>query len=322
MLTTPLLGHLANSGAVDVVTTPAGATLLAGNAAVRRVIAYDKRSGDSGLGGIRRLADALRVSSPDAVAYLAQGSLRSATLAFLARYRHRVGFDTSSGRWLYTRRITYRADQHHAERLLRLAIGDDTSVSAIALKPSLYPSSADRDAVSALLAEHGALDDRLIALAPGSVWATKRWPGYPALARSLAKHGRIVVIGGAGDHALASAIRSAMPDAIDATGRLGMLASAELIRRSAILVTNDSLPQHLASAMGTATVTVFGPTIPGFGFGPLAPGSSTAGYELLRCRPCHPHGPPACPLGHHRCMQDLAAADVLSRALEALSTHA
>jgi heptosyltransferase-2 len=92
-----------------------------------------------------------------------------------------------------------------------------------------------------------------------------------------------------------------------------------LIRRASLLVTNDSLPQHLASAMGTRTVTIFGPTIPGFGFGPLAPGSVAVGHESLPCRPCHPHGPAKCPLGHHLCMLDLGVPNVLARALTTMA---
>ena len=71
--------------------------------------------------------------------------------------------------------------------------------------------------------------------------------------------------------------------------------------------------------MGTRTVTIFGPTIPGFGFGPLAPGSVAAGHEAMPCRPCHPHGPAQCPLGHHRCMLDLGVPTVLATALTAMA---
>jgi heptosyltransferase-2 len=104
----------------------------------------------------------------------------------------------------------------------------------------------------------------------------------------------------------------------DATGRLTLLGSAELVGRAALLVTNDSAPQHLASAMGTATLTIFGPTVPEFGFGPLAPGSRTAGHQGLECRPCHAHGPQKCPLGHWRCMRELtpeSTAELASRML-------
>lgn len=319
VLTTPLIAHLARSGDVDVVTTPAAAALLAGNPAIRNVIVFDKHGADRGVNGVLRIASRVRAANRDAVAYLAQGSLRSATLAVVAGYRERVGFDTSAGRWLYTRRVAYRADQHHAERLIRLAVGDGAAVATEALAPSLYPSAADQESVESLLATHGAVGERLIAIAPGSIWATKRWPAFPALARSLSSHGRVAIIGGAGDRELATSITSTTPDAIDATGRLSLLASAALIRRSALLVTNDSLPQHLASAMGTSTVTIFGPTVPGFGFGPLAPGSFAIGHATLACRPCHPHGPAVCPLGHHRCMKDLAEAAVLARALNVLA---
>jgi len=319
VLTTPLIAHLARSGTVDVVTTPGAAPLLAGNRDIRRVISYDKRGDARGLAGLARVASLVRAETAGATAYLAQGSWRSAALAFFAGYGHRVGFSTSAGRWLYSSRNRYRHDQHHAERLLRLAIGDNAAIPPERLTPALFPSESDKEAVTRLLAANGATGVPLVALAPGSVWATKRWPGYPALASALASHGRIVVIGGPGDRDLAAAIRSAVADAIDTTGQLPLLASAELIERSALLVTNDSLPQHLASAMGTRTVTIYGPTIPGFGFGPLADHSATVGQEFLDCRPCHPHGPPECPLGHHRCMRDLATAEVLSRALSALA---
>lgn len=319
VLTTPLLEHLARHGAVDVVTTPAAATLLENHPALRRVVVYDKRGADRGLRGLWRIASAVTAANADSVAYCAQGSLRSAFLARLAGYRERVGFDTSAGRWLYTRRVPYRARQHHAERLLRLAVGDEAVVAPEALKPSLYPSPADRDAVDSLLARHGAASERLIAIAPGSIWATKRWPGFPALARSLSSHGRVVIIGGPADRDLAALVTSTTPNAIDATGQLTVLASAELIHRAASLVTNDSLPQHLASAMGTPTLTIFGPTVPAFGFGPLAPGSIATGHESLDCRPCHPHGPVRCPLGHHKCMKDLAESAVLARALDVLA---
>lgn len=282
------------------------------------MIVYDKHGADRGIRALFRLAGRVPAQRGD-TAYLAQGSQRSAFVALIAGYRERVGFNTSAGSPTYSRRIRYRADQHHAERLLRLAVGNDAHIDAGDIKPSLFPSSDDRTAVDRLLSTQSARDERFIALAPGSVWATKRWPGFPSLAPSLSRHGRIVIIGGAGDRELARNIMTAVPTAIDATGGLSLLASAELIRRSALLVTNDSLPQHLASAMGTPTVTLFGPTIEGFGFGPLAPHSSAVGHQFLTCRPCHPHGPAVCPLGHHKCMRELDANTVLARALHTLA---
>src|SRR5206468_8467583 len=120
------------------------------------------------------------------------------------------------------------------------------------MRPSLAPGAAERAVVDELLRSRGVgADERLIALAPGSVWATKRWPYYTQLAQELAVDGRIVIVGGPGDRPLAAEIVSAVPGAVDATGALPLLASADLIGRCAVLVTNDSAPLHLASAMGT-----------------------------------------------------------------------
>jgi heptosyltransferase-2 len=97
---------------------------------------------------------------------------------------------------------------------------------------------------------------------------------------------------------------------LNAAGRLSLLASADMIGRAAALVTNDSAPQHFASAMHTPTVTIFGPTSAAFGFGPLAPRSESVGLTGLACRPCHRHGPARCPLGHWRCMRELSSEQV------------
>jgi heptosyltransferase II len=313
VLTTPLLSHLAKTDEVDVVGTPASVGLLANHPAVRRAIPYDKRGMQRGIAGFSKLAVALRREGYDR-ALLAQGSARSGALAVAAGIGRRVGFDTSAGRAFYTDRVVYVENEHHALRLLRLSGSNASSPP----RPNLFPGPAERQAVNALVREG---TQHLIALAPGSVWATKRWPGYALLASVLA-HWRFVVIGSAADTDLARAISAAAPGrVVDATGKLSLLASAELIRRCRVLVTNDSAPQHLASAMNTPTVTVFGPTVPAFGFGPLAERAATVGIDALACRPCDRHGPVACPLGHWKCMRDVGV-DTLIRAIEQVADAA
>ncbi len=328
MLTTPLVAALAAEGPVDVVATRASAALLANHPAIREVIAYDKRGADAGVSGFVRLARALGRRGYDG-AYLAHGSLRSAALAAAAGVRTRVGFDTSAGRRLYTVRVPYDESAHHARRLLDLAVvprgraaSDEEAV------PSLHPGAAERAAVDALLgaADGEARGRPLVALAPGSVWATKRWPFYAQLARRIAGEARLAVVGGPDDAPLAAEIAAeiaATPgaDVVDATGRLSLLASAELVRRARVLVTNDSAPQHLASAVGTPTIAIFGPTVPAFGFGPLAPGSTTLGRETLACRPCDRHGPQRCPLQHWRCMREIGPEDVAAAVRQMLAAR-
>jgi heptosyltransferase-2 len=97
---------------------------------------------------------------------------------------------------------------------------------------------------------------------------------------------------------------------VNACGKLTLRQSAALIGRASALVTNDSAPLHLATAMGTPVVALFGPTVTEFGFGPMRAGDVALGVDGLLCRPCSSHGPPQCPLGHHRCMRELTVAAV------------
>src|SRR5207244_3825477 len=117
------------------------------------------------------------------------------------------------------------------------------------------PTARDREAVDALLAESG-IGGEFVALAPGSAWATKRWPYYPELARALSGEIALAIVGGPGDRADARAIKTALGHApvADGTVKLTLLQSGELIRRAKLLVSGDTAPVHLASAVGTPVV--------------------------------------------------------------------
>jgi heptosyltransferase-2 len=320
VLTTPLIAALAQRGPVDVVATQAGAQILANNPMIRQIVVYQKRDSDRGLAGFVRLSRRLR-SERYQIAYLAQGSFRSAALTLTAGIRHRVGFDTSDGKALYTERVRYRPDLHHAERLWSLAYSDCADPpSRDQITPRLFPGDDDKRTVTTLLQE-GRIGEHFVALAPGSAWGTKRWPFYPELGVKVAQQFPVVVVGGRDDESAGNMIVSQLPPGrgLNLAGRLSLLGSAELIGRAAALVGNDSAPQHFASAMGTPTVTIFGPTTSAFGFGPLAPRSEPMGTADLACRPCHRHGPRQCPLGHWRCMRELSSEQVYEVLIRILS---
>ena len=309
VLTTPLLSALAaEHGPVDVVTTALAAPLLENHPAVVRVIPYDKRGKDRGWTGLRRLGRQLQ-DARYARAYLPHRSLRTAALALLARIPTRIGF---SGGWsfLYTEGRPKPWTGHETDRLLALANG-----AAGVYRPQLRPTPEDEQVAARLV------EGPFVALAPGSIWGSKRWPYYGELARRLAERVAVVLVGGADDVALGEEICHAVEGgqgrsrAVNACGQLTLRQSAALIGKAALLVTNDSAPLHLATAMGTPVVALFGPTVTEFGFGPLRPGDVALGMDGLLCRPCSPHGPPECPLGHHRCMRDLTVEAVV-RAIE------
>ncbi len=322
ILTTPLIAELAKRGPVDVLVTPEGAAVLANNPDIRNVIRYDKRGTYGATLSLWQTVRQLRSRRPYDAAYLAQGSFRSGLLAMLTGAKERIGFASSTGRVTYTTQIAYRPGRHHAERLWSLSMSEcaDPPIPE-QIRPRLYPSDEERLVVDRMLRRGGSLDEPFVALAPGSAWGTKRWPYYIELARKLGDDFRIAIIGSKADGAIAEEITAALPAGcvINAVGVLPLLASAELIGRAQAIVTNDSAPQHLASAMGTPTLTIFGPTVPEFGFGPLAERHATAGLDGLPCRPCDRHGPQRCPLTHWRCMRELSPEYIASLLTEVIN---
>ena len=152
----------------------------------------------------------------------------------------------------------------------------------------------------------------VVALAPGAVGPSKRWPGayYAELARRLAAEGnRIWVIGGPGEQELAAEIvRAGRADIRDLTGpdlRNAILALAA----ADAAVSNDSGLLHVAAALGTPAIGIFGPTSP-WHWAPLNPIAAVIETASeLPCRPCHK---PVCRLGHHRCMRDISVDRVAS----------
>jgi heptosyltransferase II len=312
VLTTPLISVLAERhGPVDVVTTPAAGSLLETHPAVRSVIRYDKNARDRGMSGLWKLSSELRARRYSRV-YLPHRSFRSAVLALLSGAPERIGFAGTAASLSYTRRVPRSKGGHEVERLLALA--QDSKLSA---PVGLGLTSQDHQEAERWLERH-AIAPGFVAVAPGSIWGTKRWPYYADLVKRLGRS--CVVIGSAADCDLADSIVTAAPTkTVSAAGALGLRASAALISRAAVLVTNDSAPLHLATAVGTPVVALFGPTVPEFGFGPRRQGDQTLGVGRLACRPCSKHGPETCPLGHHRCMRDLSVEAVAASVTAVLS---
>jgi heptosyltransferase-2 len=148
-----------------------------------------------------------------------------------------------------------------------------------------------------------------VALAPGSVGASKRWTYYPEAARILIARGFDVwVVGGPGEKALAQEIVNVGGSKVrDLTGtdlRNGILAVAA----ASVAISNDSGLMHIAAAIGTSTMGIFGPTSP-YLWAPLNGLAATVlqQKEKLSCQPCQRT---VCTMNDHRCMRDIAASDV------------
>lgn len=195
-----------------------------------------------------------------------QGLARSGTFAWLARGKLLVGLDEprEGARGFYDL-IVPRATYHtHAVDwylgVLRvLGVPANGDFEWLPVRPS----------VAAAVRRQGPGPDRQwLALLPGARWPNKCWPAehFASLVRLLDGTGnaaRLVILGGESDREIGRAIAQAAPQrCLDLTGQTSLPEMVEWLRRSRLVVCNDTGPMHVAAALGTPVIALFGPTEP------------------------------------------------------------
>ncbi len=304
---------------VDFMAIPAAANLLEKNPFVHRVLIFDKRGRQRGLAALWKMAAGLKQEQYD-LALVPHRSLRSALLVWLAKIPQRVGFDRSAGSWLFTASVPYK-QKHEVERNLDLLRALNGAIPIPS--PKITWDEADTQIVDSFCGD--SIEGKwFCALAPGSVWATKRWPGerFAELARRLiAEAGaRIYLIGGQSDAELCACLAREIGEAcLNTAGKLTLRQSSALLDRCQILVSNDSAPTHLGVATHCKVITIFGPTVPAFGFVPFGDGHVVI-EKKLPCRPCSSHGSKRCPIGTHACMLEISIDEVFDEVLALLTS--
>ena len=156
----------------------------------------------------------------------------------------------------------------------------------------------------------------VIGVAPGASHGPKRWPprkfarvaGHMARSRET----KIVLLGSKADRKIAGEVAKAMDHPVlDWTGTTDLVLLPAAIKRCQLLLSNDSGPMHVATAVGTPVIGLFGATHPRLGFGPLGPADAAVTLDLP-CSPCSLHGDRACRFRTHACMEDLSAEEVIA----------
>jgi heptosyltransferase II len=235
-------------------------------------------------------------------------SWKSALVPFFAGIRTRTGFvgEARYGVLSDVRRLDEAALPRMVDRFSLLAEPRGAVQPAQTPAPRLSADPAATLARFGLRADAGA-----VALCVGAEYGpAKRWPAahFAALARALADGGRAVwLVGGPGDTAIGAEVAALAPAAVDLTGRTTLGEAIDLIAAAAAVVTNDSGLMHVAAALDRPIVALYGSTSPAF----TPPLSERAVIlsENLECSPCFER---VCPLGHFRCLNELAPARVLA----------
>jgi heptosyltransferase-2 len=259
---------------------------------------------EDGLSGLFRLLRKLRSERYDVVVD-AHNVPRSRFICHLLRAGTKVRIDKQHTKKLMLIRgkvnLFERIDTQIG-RYLQLArrLGIDAPDLATELS---VPASAD-ERIEDILVREGMVVKPVIAVAPGARWETKRWPveHFIGFIGAMVKRGvGIILIGGKDETALNAEISAQCPGTLDLTGSLSILETGAALRRCDCLVTNDSAPLHIAEAVGTPVIAIFGPTVREFGYYPHLPRSVALEVDLT-CRPCSRNGSRPCPLGTKECL--------------------
>ncbi len=302
---------------VDILATSLCAPLADYMPGLRQTIVWDLPRSRLALAQQNALAERFKREGYG-TALIMPRTWKSALAPFLAGIPERVGF-FGEGRLILLNDLRFgeRKLPRMVDRCAMLALPAGSEPRDTWPLPRLKVAAAK---VAAWRNRRGLTDHGrpVVAFAPGAVGSSKRWPSaaYAELARRLLSDGIAVwVLGGPSEKPLAAEIVGGS-DARDLTGN-DLREAIFALAAASIAVSNDSGLLHVAAALGTPSIGIFGPTSP-WHWAPLNPLAAVMQAKgELACRPCHK---PVCRVGHHRCMHDLTPQEVLAATRRALAT--
>lgn len=293
--------------AIGVVGPPWSVPVVERMPEVAHAHALDVGHGVLGLGTRRRLARELRSRYDRAIVLPA--TFKSALLPLWAKIPVRTGFRGEHRYGLINdmRPLDKAVLRSTAERYC--ALGPVENASEVVVRhPSLDIDVANRKRCVDELGLSTATP--VVALCPGAAFGpSKRWPTeyFSAVAEALITAGHQVwIIGSAAEQEAANRIAAAVPATHNLCGRTRLVDAIDLLSLAAVTVSNDSGLMHVASAVGSHVVALYGSTPPWFA--PPLTERSTVRYRDLECSPCFER---SCPLRHHDCLRGISAESVL-----------
>ncbi len=233
------------------------------------------------------------------------GILKSALVLRASRAKERWGSRTArEGSWLfYTRRLYVNPGAHavHRFRSLLADLLPAGMPGTVRFPLPEWPEAAA--AVASRLKQAGLAGRPWVLLHPGAGKEANRWPveHWAALAARLRERGLVVVVTGLAHEREDNARVASAATALDLTGSLGLRELAALCKRAALVVAGDTGPLHLAGAVGTPVVGIFGAADPSY-TGPWGPSAWVVSIPV----PCGPCRAKRCPIGTHDCLARLA----------------
>lgn len=314
LLTLPMIHHLRKNfqdAEIDIIVRPEAAEIGMISLDVNNIIVFDKRN--KNIKHTFELIKTIRSKKYDLL-ISPHRSFRSSCISYLSGIPQRICFDTASFSFLYTDQVEYRKDKHEIERNLVLI----TELVKVSNWKEKIPIRMSEVPINEKFKDWIISHHKIIAVAPFSEWCTKKYPEtyFVRLIDSLISIGyKVILLGGLKDLENSNRIISyfkSNADIINFTGRLCISESISVIDKCDLLICNDSAPTHMGTLTRCPVLTIYGSTIPEFGFYPYREIDKVIQIENLYCKPCGIHGRKSCPEKHFRCMNDLKPEQVFT----------
>ena len=298
-----------------MMTTPLAADLVRRDPLLTGVIPLNKRAGDAGLSGLIRMSRRLKSMAFDRV-YSLHRSYRTSLLLWMARIPLRIGCHDAKGKFLYHHLKSRDFSQHDVLRNLSILSGE-YRINPEFAQMRLYPPKAGE--IDATWKQDLPPSGKYAVLVPGSAWRTKmwNWTGYREVSRYLLKKKiSVVLLGASSEKEICDRVARDL-EVLNLAGRSSISESAFVMQHARVVVCNDSMALHMASALKIPTVVIFCATSPKFGYGPWQNKAIVIEQKDLACKPCRRHGSLRCPNGTEACMRGPQAQEVI-QAIEKL----
>ncbi len=320
ILSTPVIKSVRDAypaSRISVMVRPYCEDVVKGNPYLDEVIVYDKGGREKDFSGNLSFISGLRGRNFD-LALILHPTARSHIITFLSGIPERVGYDKKLG-WLLTKKIPHTKQfglKHEIDYTLDILryIGIESPEKELYMP--VQDSSEEK--IDGIFSRNGLSgNDTVIALNPAASCASKRWPEkkFAELGDRLVNEykARIIIISGAEDKALADSVSGLMKSpSLDLSGMTTIGDLASVLKRTALFISNDSGPVHMACALGRPVIAIFGRSDRGLSprrWGPVGK-SDVVLHKDVECHECLAHN---CKIGF-KCLEAITVDDALAAA--------
>jgi lipopolysaccharide heptosyltransferase II len=322
ILTLPMLQKLKEKypeSELDVISNPVTSEIFSSSPAVNNVLILDKRGEHKSIFSLTKFARKLKQKKYTKL-YSPHRSFRTSLIALFSGIKNTYGFDNSSFKHIYKNIIKYNFNVHEVKRDLDL-ISFDYDNNSWKILPEIIIADEQQKKVNDFLTQNNL--SNAIAIAPGSVWNTKKYPleyFEKIIDYFTSKLYKIILIGGSKDETICNSLSSRFKESvISVAGKFSIVESIQMLKNVKLLISNDSAPTHMGVCANIPVLTLFCSTSPAFGFYPYNEKSSYLSFDDLSCKPCGIHGYEECPIGTFRCGNELYPQNVISKIEEMLN---